>query len=114
MSFTNRIINANCSIIQSPSTDETAGSGRVGTCMAPEAELVKRFGPPQPVKVFDEKVTKSWYVKTPRGTVAIRDYWWNGKNEWSIAAKDNKAAKWGIRFLRFAGLQANNRTRVFH
>lgn len=84
------------------------GGGRAGTVICPQKRLVQLFGQPQPVKCVDEKVTKRWVFQTPRGHASIRDYWWNGKDEWSIDGHTPKAARWLIRHLRTLWLPANN------
>lgn len=58
----------------------------------------------------DGKVTLAWVFQTPRGRAELRDYWWNAKDEWSIAAQDRKSAMWLARFLRRMGIDASSLT----
>jgi hypothetical protein len=91
-----------------PGTDDVfIGGSRIGTVLADKAVLVNLFGPPRKVNCGDEKVTMQWVFETPRGTVEVRDYWWNAPNEWSIAAANYKAAQWVIRFMRSLNLKAH-------
>lgn len=63
-------------------------------------------------KSFDSpKVSVTWVFKSPRGYFEIRDYWWNPKGVWSIAAASDKAALWARSFARSLG-KANGSTRA--
>jgi len=70
------------------------GAGRVGTIVAPLADLVAAFGDPYVPGNGDGKVTKIWSFHTPRGPAFLRDYWWNNETEWSIGARDVRARRW--------------------
>lgn len=74
---------------------------RVGTLTMPEGKLRKLIGNPTRYGSPDSKVTKTWVFTSPRGEFEIRDYWWNAKGEWSIAAANAKAALWGRAFGRY-------------
>lgn len=75
-------------------------SGRCGTVISTQDELIKHFGAFQDVQCADEKVTKRWVFVTPRGYAEVRDYWWNAHTEWSIVAENHKATQWVTRWLR--------------
>jgi hypothetical protein len=89
------------------SGNQSIMGGRTGTVAADESELVARFGNPLPVDSADGKVTKRWVIATPRGPVEVRDYWWNGPSEWSIASANHKATKWAVRFLKAHDIKAH-------
>jgi hypothetical protein len=87
--------------------------GRVGTARATRTQLDVLLGLPSYRYSADEgdgKVTIGWVFKTPRGPAEIRDYWWNGPTEWSIAAPNHKAGLWLAAYLRRLGLAASTRT----
>lgn len=94
--LTERIAAKACSLIDNGNYS-VLGS-RMGTATAEESRLCELFGPP--FRVTGGKVTKRWIIKTPRGAVELRDYWWNAKNEWSIGSATESAARWAVRFLR--------------
>jgi len=86
-------------------------SCRMGTCFASLEQFEKVFGEPDEQGSADDKVTKSWHFDTVRGRVTVRDYWWNGLNELSIAAAEWKAALWMAACLRRIGLKAKSTSR---
>ncbi len=98
--------------IQSIAYRPVMGS-RSGTVVAPFAKLVELFGEPHSFERYrdydDAKVTITWTIKTPRGCVHLRDYWWNLEGEWSVGAESRKAAMWLCRELRRAGFAASTR-----
>lgn len=75
------------------------GASRVGTVQASLSDLIAVLGEPTVPKSMDGKVTKVWVFDTPRGPAALRDYWWNAPNEWSIGAVDHRAARWLRRYI---------------
>lgn len=77
--------------------------GRMGTAYGTKTALTKAFGRPNVKPSDDGRVTCGWRLMTPRGPIEIRDYWWNAKGEWSIAAGSWKAALWARRALRSHG-----------
>jgi len=102
--------------------------GRTGTAIATLDQLKDLLGEPSytcgpelvgrnPLtgeNVYDSpKVTTAWIFKTPRGLAEVRDYWWNRKNEQSIAcagalpnAGGPKASLWLAAYLRGLGIKA--------
>ena len=56
---------------------------------------------------YDRKVTVEWCFDTPRGPVIVRDYWWNGPDELSLEANNNRAARWAVYYLRTLGIVAH-------
>jgi hypothetical protein len=82
--------------------------GRAGTAVATKAALLDKLGAPTySTPSADEKVTIGWVFNTPRGPAEVRDYWWNGATEWSIAAPSRRAAMWLCRYLRRMGIPAS-------
>ena len=76
---------------------------RVGTAIASRDELIECFGRPHIDDMnyaSDGKVTTVWCFETPRGSVEIRDYWWNREGEWSLAAGGPKPVRWLMAQLR--------------
>lgn len=97
-----------------PSTTKgDLGGFRVGTAMIDRAKIFSLLGEPQEdwrgQDHLDNKVTLMWYFDTPRGPAQVRDYWWNGKNEWTIAATNHKAGLHLARYLRRLGVPASTR-----
>lgn len=90
---------------------------RIGTAVAEYSQLVSLlgepviYGPYRDYEYNNNKVTCAFSVNTPRGKCEVRDYWWNGANEWSIAAESRKAALWAARLLRRNGIAAST---LFH
>ena len=89
------------------------GGSRWGEVWCSRAELEAICGPPVWEENYQDytenKVTVIWQLKTPRGLVAIRDYWWNKKGkEWSIGAANHKAALWAINFCRIKLREVRN------
>jgi hypothetical protein len=90
--------------------------GRCGTVETTLEEFARRFGDPHESGSSDEKTTASWFFSTPRGLVAVYDYWWNRPGELSIGLRngrrgdsrsmDARAALWAARFFRERGLRA--------
>ena len=101
------VIRAN--VQQNPRITYVMGS-RTATVEGLRHELLEVLGEPHqydPDGLDDAaKVTTMWFFETPRGQVAVRDYWWNSRNEWSIATTNWKAALWVIAWFRRAGLRA--------
>jgi hypothetical protein len=86
-------------------TTEHGDGYRQGTCVADRAKLIAVLGKPTG-KGDGDKVTMEWHINTPRGIVALRDYWWNAKDEWSIGTASHKACLWAINYLRSLGFVA--------
>jgi hypothetical protein len=88
----------------------TEGSyGRLGTAVATRAEVEALFGPSHiTVDGSDDKVRFGWYIKTPRGTACLRDYWWNLPNELTIAGPP-RACMWVAAYFRSHGITAKTR-----
>ena len=93
-------------------TDGIVGTGgRAGTitgCTLDQFQSI--FGEPHETGI-DGKITRLWYFQTPRGIVAVYDYWWNGPNELSIGLRngalgDIRAKRWAVRYFREHGLIA--------
>jgi len=88
------------------------GLCRRGTCWMSIPSFSEKFGNPHEQNFTDDgldgagKVHVVWYINTPRGIVDIRDYWWNGKNELSIASGNNKSLRWAKYWLRIHGVKA--------
>lgn len=83
--------------------------GRLGTAVATRAEAEDLFGPSHiTVDGSDDKVRFGWYIKTPRGTACLRDYWWNLPNELTIAGPP-RACMWVAAYLRARGVIATTR-----
>ncbi len=80
------------------------GTCRMGTASASAAHLKALFMRPNMILPDDGKVTMGWVFRTPRGFVAIRDYWWNPPGTWSLAAPNRKALLWFKGYLRQAGI----------
>jgi len=92
--------------------------GRTGTVNLSPNGFFKRFGNPHALhepdilhngkdKAYDDqKVTVEWCFDTPRGPVIVRDYWWNGENEMSIAASNNRSARWVKYYLKSRNIKA--------
>lgn len=93
--------------------------GRVGTVNLSPAAFLSRFGNPHVIAdvniLFnskrdaydDNKVTVIWTFDTPRGPFEVRDYWWNGPDELSIAAAGNRQRLWAVRYLKSMGIPVN-------
>ncbi len=99
---------AYASITKSPA--QVAGS-RLGTAIIAPDAIVALLGPPTYDWRSDEeaKVTLCWIFDTPRGPAEVRDYWWNTKGEWSIAAATIGAARFMAKHLRSLGVPASTR-----
>ena len=86
------------------------GCCRRGTCRANIVNFANRFGNPHEQNTTEDgidgagKIHYVWYIHTPRGTARIQDYWWNGENELSVVAGNNKIASWVGWWLRKHGL----------
>jgi hypothetical protein len=92
-SFTRRHLPGNVTLAP---FETNVGASRMATVFADEHTLRTLFGMPvhpQPEDV-DSRVTKIWTFETPRGLANLRDYWWNRSDEWSVAARDRRAARW--------------------
>ena len=100
----------NVALATAEQSKNTTGSCRRGTCYTGLHKFASRFGNPHESNFSENgldgagKVHAIWYVATPRGVVAIRDYWWNGAEEMSIAADNRKAALWCRAWLRNHGV----------
>ena len=89
---------------------------RIGTAKVHKSDLYRILG--QPVKEnwskegLDgaDKVHAIWEFTTPRGMATVKDYWWNGDDEWSISANSRKAGMWLASHLRNLGISATCRT----
>lgn len=81
--------------------------GRCGTAVASLADLQNALGEPSYRGSYDDKVKMGWVFATPRGPAEVRDYWWNGPNEASIAAQSTNAARWLAAHLRTLGIVAS-------
>ena len=90
---------------------EMSGSSRLGTVWASLESLISALGEPYYYDdpEGDSKVKIGWQFKTPRGNVEVRDYWWNRKGEWSLAASNKKQLLWIKGFLRAKGLRNFNK-----
>lgn len=97
--------------------------GRIGTVNLSPQDFFNRFGNPHLLEdaniLFcskeetyeDNKVSVTWTFQTPRGPFEVRDYWWNGPNELSIAGgSNNKLRLWAIRYLKSMGIPVNQPT----
>lgn len=84
---------------------------RSGTVTATIGQLESALGPVQDLgeSYADGKVTKRWGFMSPRGPFEVRDYWWNGPNEWSLATPGRKVGVWARTYLRARGLDVSNR-----
>lgn len=82
------------------------GSYRIGTVHCTLADFRAKFGAPHVLGSPDDKVKETWHFRTPRGSVEVRDYWWNRTGELSIAATTPKAVLWLAGYLRRVGLRA--------
>jgi hypothetical protein len=90
-------------------TSPFVGGGRYGTVRATRAQLTETFGQPLAVDAGG-KVTYGWVIDTPRGQAAVRDYWWNGADEHSIAAPSRIIGRWAVRWLTHNGFTAHRGT----
>lgn len=92
------------------------GGGRAGTLRGLTLQqFAKVFGNPHE-HGDGEKVTASWFFVTPRGMVAVHDYWWNKSDELSIGLRnatkgnpfgDPRAMLWVRKYFRALGLNAS-------
>jgi len=90
------------------------GGGRSGTVYNMTIQQFGHlFGNPHGTGDGD-KVHAEWYFSTPRGLVAVHDYWWN-KNCLSIGTRnttknnpfgDCRATRWLTRYLRERNIDA--------
>lgn len=102
-----------------PSTYKPISGGRMGTVNLSPKEFYKRFGAPslcynenilthtKREAYKDNKVTVIWTFDTPRGPFEVRDYWWNGEDELSLASNTNKQRLWAISYLKSMGIPVN-------
>lgn len=94
--------------IRKASSDAALAGGRWGTVSATRSEIVSALGNPSWECNGGEKVTVSWAFFTPAGVAEVRDYWWNGPDEWSLCAVSEEAARMFVEFLSAAGLQVGD------
>ena len=94
--------------------------GRCATINLSLEAFARRFGDPHesaPVEHWRNyhghdlldgagKVSAIWYFQTPRGPVQVHDYWWNKKDELSIAAPDMRSMRWFLRWCENRGIPA--------
>ncbi len=95
-------------------------SGRAGTVFATLEEFEAIAGPPTVAAPrahwydYDGhnltdgagKVSAEWEIDTPRGPIAVYDYWWNPKGQLSIGLRgDSRAFLWLRQGLRDRGLK---------
>lgn len=89
------------------------GGHRLGTALIERDKIFALLGKPthdwRGQEHDDGKVTIVWVFQTPRGQAELRDYWWNGQNEWSIAAQNIHAARFLAKHLRAIGAPASTR-----
>jgi hypothetical protein len=78
--------------------------GRWSTARATRDQLVAALGAPTWEDEFGDKVKVRWVFSTPAGNAEVRDYWWNGEGEWTIAAENHNAAMLFAGFLRDLGI----------
>lgn len=97
-------------------------SGRAGTVFATLEEFEAVAGPPtvaaprefwyaydsnHPLTDGAGKVSAEWEIDTPRGPIAVHDYWWNPKGQLSIGLRgDARALLWLRRGLTARGLRS--------
>ena len=98
---------------------DMTGCGRSGTLRCSLERFASRVGDPHEAAPREHwrnysghdlldgagKVSAIWYFTTPRGPVEVHDYWWNGDNELSLAARDRRALLWFMRWARLQGLE---------
>lgn len=96
--------------------------GSVGKIYCTEDEIREVFGEPLWEGNIDDKVHIMWALDTPRGSVQIRDYWWNKKGpdgsfiEWTIEANtapgnpNRKVIRNAVRWAKFYGTRTNRFT----
>ena len=82
---------------------------RRGTVLISLDTMRELFGPEQSDGDGD-KVTACWTFNTPRGFIEVRDYWWNGREECSIAGTSYRAAMWIAAYFRARGYKASTYT----
>ena len=82
---------------------------RSGTARGTLALLRETFGEPTYNASADGKVKAGWIFTTPRGLAEVRDYWWNGPDELSLACAGRKPALWLACYLRAHGIPASSR-----
>lgn len=111
-------------VIKSRSSDQFLWSSRMGTLVANTYDLVRIFGEPTYDKIgeaengevnilkdlegnqwLNDRVTVGWLFHTPRGMFEVRDYWWNPKGTWSIAARNRKELLWALAYLKSLGFK---------
>ena len=96
-----------------PHPNCVVGGFRQGTAQIERDAIFALLGPPtydwREHDHTDGKVTLVWEFNTPKGYAELRDYWWNAKNEWSIAASNRKAALYLAKHLRTLGVPASTR-----
>ena len=105
-----------------PATAEQAEQrgfgGRAGTLRGLTVQQFERAFGPRHCSGDGNNVTAQWFFNTPRGLVAVTDYWWNQRDELSISLRngdrdnpfgDIRAARWLARFFRELGLNAAGR-----
>lgn len=111
MSVTDRMVRDNVCLASTAAS--LNGSCRTGTRYGVTLhDLAKRLGNPHEAAPVEDwydydkdlvdgagKVSASWHITTPRGVVEIRDYWWNKRDEMSLASVDPRAVIWVHRWL---------------
>ena len=93
--------------------DTTHGSSRYGTAFLSIEQFGRKFGNPHEQNFSEEgidgagKVHAIWYITTPRGVGAVRDYWWNPSDQLSIAAPNKWVYLWVKGWLRVHGVRCS-------
>lgn len=94
--------------------------GRAGTVFCTLAEFEAVAGPPTHAAPRDHwydynqkltdgagKVSAEWEIATPRGPIAVYDYWWNPRDQLSIGLRgDSRALLWLRKGLADRGIRS--------
>ena len=84
---------------------------RLGTAFLTLKQFEQKIGKPHYADYSrdgidgDGKVHAVWIIKTPRGNAAVRDYWWNPKDQLSICAPDFMTFLWAKNWLKIQGVE---------
>ena len=81
-----------------PAGELLSGMHRQGTVWCKHSALEGLLGVSH--GSWGSKIASRWFLETPRGRVAVHDFWSNSVDEFIVTATNRKAARWVAAYLR--------------